>query len=411
MNILFVHANFPGPYAGLALALAASGHRIVALSALAAPPGLDPAIQVVRFAIQRASAKDLHPWVSEIEAKTIRGEASAQAMLAVGRAGFTPDVIVASSAFGEAMFAKDVFPGALLILSTEFHHTPRGLDAGFDNEFQKPSLAIDASTRLKSALNLMSLDAMDWGIAPTHWQRSTIPATFHSKITVIHEGIDTAVFRPDPSASMRLGRNNHLVRAGDEVVSFVSRTLDPYRGFHIFMRALPDVLRQRPQSIALIVGGKGISFPPGLPDRSNFDRIMDEVKGELDLSRVFFLGRVSSQVLQTVLQVSKVHVALSYPAATSRSLIEAMSAGALVVGSQTPPVQELVSHAKNGILVNFFDVHEFTTAVVYGLSGPVGMQGLRHQARADVVQRYDLKSICLPRQMALISGLGGRRKK
>jgi len=166
-------------------------------------------------------------------------------------------------------------------------YAAQGLDFDFDPEFHRDDLARRARLRAKNAHLLMALADMDWGICPTEFQRSTVPPEFHARTCVIFDGIDTAVVRPDPGASVTVG--GRTLRAGDEVLTFVNRNLEPYRGYHVFMRALPEILRQRPDATVLVVGGDGVSYGASAPEGKNWKQIFfDEVKDRIDPARVHF---------------------------------------------------------------------------------------------------------------------------
>jgi glycosyltransferase involved in cell wall biosynthesis len=197
--------------------------------------------------------------------------------------------------------------------------------------------------------------------------------------------------------------NGRTLRAGDEVITFVNRNLEPYRGYHVFMRALPEMLRCRPDAVALIVGADGVSYGAAAPHGKTWKQIfLDEVKDRLDTSRVFFLGRLAYADYLKVLQVSACHVYLTYPFVLGWSCIEALSAGCLVVGSRTRPVEEVIEHERNGLLVDFFDVAGLADTVVHCLARREHYAHLRAAARETAVQRYDLATICLPEQLRLI---------
>ncbi|HET9664657.1 MAG TPA: glycosyltransferase, partial [Burkholderiales bacterium] len=260
----------------------------------------------------------------------------------------------------------------------------------------------------KNAHMLLTLTSMDWGVCPTQFQRNTMPRAYHDRICVIFDGIDTGAVRPDPAASVTI--NGRTLRAGDEVLTFVNRNLEPYRGYHVFMRALPEILKRRPNAIALIVGGDEVSYGAAAPEGKTWKQIFfDEVKARLDPGRVFFLGRIPYASYLAVLQVSRCHVYLTYPFVLGWSCIEAMSAGCLVVGSRTPPVEEVIEHGKNGLLADFFDAAALAETVVEGLARPEHHAPLRNAARETAIERYDLKSMCLPQQIALIERLGNAR--
>jgi glycosyltransferase involved in cell wall biosynthesis len=192
------------------------------------------------------------------------------------------------------------------------------------------------------------------------------------------------------------------LRPGDEVVTFVSRDLEPYRGYHVFMRALPRILERRPNARAVIVGGSKVSYGPAPRGGTSWrDIFLDEVRDRLDADRVHFVGRVPHRALLDLLRVSAAHVYLTYPFVLSWSMLEAMSAGALVIGSRTPPVEEVITHGRNGILCDFFDPNGIADAVVDALAHPARYQPLRDAGRRTIVERFDLQHVCLPAWLAL----------
>jgi glycosyltransferase involved in cell wall biosynthesis len=404
MNILFVHQAFPGQYLHLAPALAARGHHVVALAANECPSL--PGVRAFRYAINRTSTPGVHPWAAGFEAKMIRGEAVARAAQELKARGFHPDVICAHPGWGEPLFLKEVWPQARLLCLWEFHYQPQGTDVGFDPEFADTGLDMAAEVHVKNASNLLALEQADWGVAPTAWQRDRFPAWARESISVIHEGIDTAMVAPDALASIQLASGQEL-RAGEEVVTFVSRQLEPYRGYHCFMRALPEILRRRPQAQVVIVGGAGVSYGRAAPAGRTWKQIfLDEVSRHVDPNRVHFTGQIPYPAFVRLMQISAVHVYLTYPFILSWSMLEAMSAGALVVGSRTPPVEEVLRDGENGLLVDFFDVQALAERVAGVLAEPAKYTHLRIRARADAVARYDLRTQCLPRQVALVEQVG-----
>lgn len=402
MKLLFVHQNFPGQFKHLAPHFARAGHRVQALGIDGA--GL-PGIEMQRYKPGRSTSRDAHPWAQEFETKVIRGEACAAAAQQLKAQGFMPEVIVANPGWGESLFLKDVWPQAKMLALIEFFYGARGLDFDFDPEFHRDELARYARLRAKNAHLLMALADMDWGLCPTEFQRSTVPAEFRAKTSVIFDGIDTDIVRPDASATVRV--NGRTLRAGDEVLTFINRNLEPYRGYHVFMRALPEVLRQRPKAVVLLVGGDGVSYGASAPEGKTWKQIfLDEVKERIDASRVFFLGRVPYADYLRVLQVSRCHVYLSYPFVLGWSCVEALAAGCLVVGSRTPPVEEAIEHGRNGLLVDFFDTAALAGTVVDCLAHPARFAALRTRARTTAIARYDLATVCLPQQVRLVNRLG-----
>ncbi len=262
--------------------------------------------------------------------------------------------------------------------------------------------------RTKNVGNLMGLDSVDFGICPTAWQKSVYPQRYHSMLEVIHEGIDTAAVISDSNARLVLPGCDVELRAGDEVVTYVARNLEPYRGFPSFIRSLPEVLRQRPNAHVLIVGGDSVSYGSSLPDGQTFKRqLLQELGTSLDLRRIHFLGKVPYSIYLRVLQVSMVHVYLTYPFVLSWSMLEAMSAECLVLGSKTAPVEEVIRDGENGLLVDFFSPQEIAGRVIEALRDAPGFVPIRKNARQTIIEKYDLKTICLPQQIKLLETARG----
>lgn len=399
MKILFIHQNFPAQFKHLAPALAAAGHQVTALGINQGRPL--PGVRYLRYQPKRKPTPNVHPWVADIETKTIRGEACAMAALSMKKQGYTPDVVYSHPGWGETLFIKDIWPSARLVSFFEFYYRMFS-DTGFDPEFPKAPFD-EMRIRMKNAANLLSLESCDVGICPTLWQKSVHPTDFHPKLQVVFDGIDTEQIKPNANASLTMGRQQLRLTRGDEIITFVNRNLEPYRGWHVFARTLPAILRRRPKARVLIVGGDGVSYGVRPKDGVSYrQRYWTEVAGRVDRSRVHFLGKLPYDQFISVLQLSSVHVYLTYPFVLSWSMLEAMSTGAVVIGSRTPPVQEVIQDGENGLLVDFFDQAGIADAIDRVLDSPDRMQPIRDAARKTVVDRYDLKSVCLPRQLELV---------
>ena len=408
MNILFIHQNFPGQFKFLAPRLAQLGHRVIAMTMQANASQTWQGIEVRSYQAGRSTTPNVHPWVSDLETKTIRGEACYLAALQLKQQGFEPDVVIAHPGWGESLFLKEVWPKTKLAIYCEFFYHPDGADVGFDPEFPVTNVGDACRLRLKNVNNLLHFDIADAGISPTHWQASTFPEPFRSRIAVIHDGIDTDALAPNPSVGLTLNSSLNLTRQ-DEVITFVNRNLEPYRGYHIFMRALPALLKQRPKARVLIVGGDGVSYGAAPAQGQKWKEIFaSEVRPhmqESEWSRVHFLGNLPYNQFIPVLQLSTVHVYLTYPFVLSWSLLEAMSLGCSIVASDTAPLREAITQDETGRLVDFFSTDALVSSVVSLLEDPEARARLGQTARAFAQKHYDLKRVCLPEQLKWVEAL------
>ncbi|AWK90205.1 glycosyltransferase family 4 protein [Azospirillum thermophilum] len=403
MNYLFVHQNFPGQYQHIVQHLAAQpGNRVVFISQ--ENPVQIPNVERVVYQPFRTPRPTTHHYIQELEQAVVFGQSVFEACRKLKNDGFRPDIMIGHNGWGETLYMKDVWPDVPLLAYFEFFYHLHGADIGFD-----PSLPVTPNdgprVRTKNVINTLGFAAADWGQAPTRWQWSLYPDYMRARISVIHEGVDTAIVRPEPEAWIRLP-NGTTLTPRDEVITYVARNLEPYRGFHVFMRALPGILKRRPRAQVLIVGGDEVSYGQQAPDGRSFREIMlEEVGRGIDRERVHFLGKVPYGTFLTLLRVSSAHIYLTYPFVLSWSFLEAMATGCLVIGSATAPVQEVIRDRENGLLVDFFDGAALADRIDEALSHPDRMQDIRERARRTVVENYDLHTVTLPRHMALMDDL------
>ncbi len=406
MRTLLIHQNFPGQYRYLAPALARQkGAQVVALGdkTNVRDPGIAN-LKVIGYESPRGATPQTHHYIRGLEGGIRRGQNVARVGITLRDQGFTPDVVVVHPGWGDALFLRDVWPDTRIINYFEFYYRTSGFDVGFDTEFEN---TVDDRLRLrmKNALNLFALDDGDWGLSPTHFQRSAFPDKYRSRISVIFDGVDTERIAPLPDGTdiaLTLPDGRKLTPQ-DEVLSFVNRNLEPYRGYHRFMRALPELQKRRPKLHCVLIGGDEVSYGRAAPDGTTHKQVyLDEVKDRLDMDRLHFLGRVPYEQFLTVLHVARAHLYLTYPFVLSWSLIEAMSLGKAIAGSRTGPVMEAIEHEKTGLLFDFFDQEGLIDSVERLLDDEELRRALGAAARADAVARYDLKSKCLPAQLELL---------
>jgi len=403
MKVLFVHQNFPAQFKHLAPALLKLGHdvQVLAINKNPIPAG----VSVTYYKPLRSNAPKIHPWLLDMESKVIRAEAAFHAALKLRDSGFNPDVIIAHPGWGESWFLKDVWPNARLGLYAELYYQISKSDIDFDAEFSKPHVAEACRLRLKNASHDLQFALADELLSPTEFQRSTFPQHLQEKITVIHDGVDTKHLQPNPDARLQLN-NSLLLTKENEIITFVNRNLEPMRGYHIFMRALPDILQQRPHTRVIIVGGEDVSYGSKPPEGHTWKTLfLNEVREQLDMSRVHFVGKIAYHNFIKLLQISTVHVYLTYPFVLSWSLLEAMSVGCAIVASDTSPVQEVITHNETGRLVDFFDTKNLAGQVVNLLQNPTERERLGMAARNYAIKHYDLQTLCLPEQLKWVSRL------
>jgi len=402
MKILFVHQNFPGQYLHLARHLGAiKGNQVVFITQRTDADL--PGVRKITYKPAREVTRGIHHYLRETEAGVLNAQNVARAAMKLKDEGFVPDVMLAHNGWGELWYLKEVFPDTPLIGYFEFFYRLHGSDVGFE---PGPPLIFDVGPRIrtKNIGNLLALDTVDYGQSPTKWQKSQYPQEYQSKLHIVHEGINTHIVMPDKAARFSIPDTEIELSTDDEVVTYVARNLEPYRGFPSFMRSLPAVLAQRPDARVLVVGGDETSYGPKPPDGKTFRAMLLEELGDtIDLKRVHFLGKVPYSWFVKILQVSTVHVYLTYPFVLSWSMLEAMSAGCVIVGSRTQPVEEVITDGQNGLLVDIFSPEEIAKRVVEVLADRNAYSAIRQNARQTIVENYDLRTICLPAQLRLLN--------
>ncbi len=412
MNFLFVHQNFPGQYLHILRSLQEdnnvhdAAHEIVFMT----EPNNNNLVGIrkVTYARPPKSADSVHRDAGDFDVAMRRAEAAATGAYKLKMLGFTPDIIIGHHGWGELLNLADVFPGVPMLGYFEFYYRTENADVNCDPEFP---LAPDrfGGVRAKNAVNLLALALQQHGQVPTRWQLSTYPEWARGRMHLLAEGVDLAVCRPDPAAfgkTLEIGEMRVLPE--QKLLTYVARNLEPYRGFHSFMRALPAILTARPEVVVSVVGGDEISYGAAHPNGPWREVMLGELRGRLDLSRIHFLGKIPYDDHLKLLQRSDAHVYLSYPFVASWSLREALACGCVVVGGDTPTVTEFVRHNENGMIVPFLDSAAIAQMVLRVLDDDRLTARLRANARADAEKRLDLNAY-LARYRALIEQVAGKK--
>ncbi|MDJ0598424.1 MAG: glycosyltransferase family 4 protein [Crocosphaera sp.] len=387
MNILFLHPNFPAQFRHVATILAKNPKNKVVFGTKR-KEGSIPGVFKAIYTPSRQARPETHHYVRTLENAVLQGQAVYRLTDQLKRENFIPDVVYGHSGWGPTLFIKDIFPKAELLCFFEWFYHAHGTDADFDPK--EPLTADDeARIRIKNTPILTDLYSCDRGLSPTHWQRQQFPPEFHHKITVRHDGIDTQYFQPKPGAKLHLKDKKLDLSEVDEIVTYVARGMEPYRGFPQFMEAVSILLKKRPHCHVVIVGEDRVAYGRSLPNGKTYKQLMLETF-DYDLSRLHFTGSLPYAQYLQVIQASSVHVYLTRPFVLSWSMLEVMSTGGLVLGSKTPPVEEVIEDGVNGLLVDFFAIDRIVERIEEVLDHPDKMTNLRVKARETIQEKYDL---------------------
>lgn len=400
MKILFIHPNMPGQFKHLARIYAQDPNNTVVF--LTKPKDLEiPNVIKVEYKVDRDCLPDIHRYLIPFERAVIHAQEVWRVCKKMKESGFVPDVICGHLGWGDGLFLKDIYPNTPILAYAEFFYEGDGADM----EFVNPGGVLDddkARVRMKNALHLFNLTYSEWMITPTYFQRDRHPKDFWHRISVLHDGIDTDAVKPNPQATINLS-NGVKLSAKDEVVTYISRNFEDYRGFPQFVKAVEMIHARRPNAQILMVGADGVSYgkmPKGI--KNYRDHLLSQIK--YDKNRLHFLGTLPYNDMLRVLQISQAHIYLTVPFVLSWSMLEALSSGCLVIGSNTEPVLEVLRHNENGLVVDFHTPSEIADAVDAIFAHPTRMQHLRDGARATVMNHFALNKT-LPLQMRLINEL------
>ena len=410
MKFLFVHQGFPGQYRHIVRALAAQrSHQIVALGIEPLAEPIPEGVQYIRYPLDRGTSPSIHPWAAETETKIIRGESCARVAYQLRAQGFFPDIICAHPGWGESLFLKDIWPHCPILCYQEFYYRSQNSDYDFDPEIQgQPGWEDLAKVRMKTVNTLLNLESSDWNVTPTIFQKSTFPKKFSDFISVIHDGIDTHLTNSIPLNAFSLP-DGTVLAPGDPIVTFVNRCVEPYRGCHTFIRAIPLIQKLNPRARLVIIGDlNGVSYGR-MPSKHPrwCDQFLAEIEGLYDPSRVHFVGRLSYSHFLSILRLSQCHVYFTVPFVLSWSLLEAMSMELPIVASRTLPVEELIQDGSNGLLVDFFSPQDLADAISEVLRNRNNALCLGRSAKTLIYEKYSLEK-CVPLHLNLIHSVASR---
>lgn len=399
MKILFMHNNFPGQYRRITSFLAKK--KSVKMFATTLETNSQKyAIKDVRYKPHRAVTKNIHPAVVSTEQAVLMGQSAFKSLLGVRKKGFRPDIILSHSGWGANMFLKDIFPQSKLLTYYEWYYYSRNSDGDFlsKNPYDPNG---QMRIRMKNTPILQDLAAMDWGQSPTYFQHSKLPKIFQKNVSVLHDGVDTRFFAPEDDVSVQIG--DVTLSAEDEVITYVARGMEPYRGFPQFMETVSKLQKLRPNLHVVMLGNDRVAYGSTRSDGKTYKEwAMEEF--DFDMKRLHMPGLQPLETFKKLMQITSAHVYLTVPFVLSWSLMEAMSTGALIVGSDTDPVREVITDGENGVMVDFFDTDALVSKLCHILDNKAEYHPLKERARATILERYAAEDL-LPQYWQLIQSV------
>jgi glycosyltransferase involved in cell wall biosynthesis len=404
-RILFAHKNFPAQFGAFGEWLAEQGWEVAVLTQRAGAS--HPAMRVITCTDHRAPSEATHRYVRPFETSVITGQAFARAAVELGR-DFTPDLVMPHAGWGVGIFLKDVWPQAAVVPYFEWYYSwPYPDRTPYDADVADP-LEARARNRVRNAPIWADFSAADRALCPTRFQAAQFPALFREKLTVMHDGVDTELHSPGDGGREILARWGVPEEA--EVLTSITRGMEPHRGFPETMRAIARLQKSRPKLHALIGGEDRVAYGAALPEGDSWkSRMLAEL--DLDLGRIHFTGLLSRRDMVEVMRASDVHVYLTVPFVLSWSLLDAMATGCLIVASDTAPVREFMTDGRTGLLVPPGDPEALAARIAAALDAPAGYRRLRAAARAGIVEALDARRVIWPKKRAwLLAAAGGAEK-
>lgn len=405
MKLLFIHQGFPGQYVHIVEELTRDQNNSIIALGLSDYKSNKKNLTYIKYGLNRTNAEGLHPWLLDLESKVIRGEACAKIAEQLRFKGFIPDIICGHPGWGELLFINDIWPEVPILHYQEFYYNEENSDSDFDPEFRSKIVWQDkARTLLKTVNPQINLEKSTWSVTPTNFQKSTFPVEKQKRISVIHDGIDIDRSKPGKKTKTLSLPNGDKITSDSPLITFVNRSLEPYRGCHTFIRSIPKLQKKIEGCKILIIGAtKGVSYGAKCPEGGEWtDKFFREIEGKYNPSDVYLLGTIDHESFTSIIQRSNVHIYLTYPFVLSWSLLEAMACATPIIGSKTKPVMELIEHKKNGLLVDFFDTDAISDSAESLIRDKKLATCLGNNARQTIKDKYELKK-CVANQIKLIN--------
>ncbi|MDR1660402.1 MAG: glycosyltransferase [Desulfovibrio sp.] len=391
MRILFLHKTFPGSFRLLVHSFGAQPENTILFLSEAGQKSARANVRRLRLAPPlKHTTHD--PVESDLVLRYRRAARAGNALLLLSKDGYAPDLICASSSMPGSLFVRDIFPDAFYAIEADWFYT-RGQQTFFNHDIAPAEFA---PARIRNLWEYNALGDCDFAFTSSVWQKSHYPDFLAEKLHVVHHGINTAFFSSTPPESFVDEATRLNLANVAEIVSFSGPYWDASRGFTQFLQAVPQILAARPNCHILMLW----------PDRRSKLRQNGEsarreemekhrqVLADVPLSaearsRVHLLGVRPLSKYRQMLRASTVHVYLTAPHALSTGFLEAMACGALVVGSDTAPVKEVLEHGKNGFLCDCAKPESIAETVAGVLERAPKLAFMREEAKQIVAQEYN----------------------
>lgn len=397
LNILFIHPNFPGQFKALINSLVS--HKNVRLAFITTRQDAEQrGVIIKKYAAPERQVDGVHKYLRTLNQDMNGAQEITKAAIELAREGFVATAVVGHIGWAGLMFMREVFPDAKLIGYTEWYFKWQNSWEHFSGE--KLNMDQKISTRMLNATSVLGIEALDACVTPTHWQRSVFPKMYQRNMHVIHEGIDTNTCEPQARRTLFVPGCLKPLSPELKLVTYVSRAMEPARGFFTFMDAAARLAKLDPEVQFVIVGRPHAAYSGSTGDGPTYKEQAIE-KYDVDMSRMHFCGKLQYDDYLQVLKNSSVHVHFSMPYTLSWSALEAMACGCAMVGSSNAPVNEAIEHDVNGRLVNFFDAEGLVREVQDLLADRNEAERLGLAARETVLSRYE-SADCVNQWKALI---------
>jgi len=396
MKIIFIHRNFPAQFRHLVSKLLENPDNDIFFITNNKKHS-QYGVKKIVYEPTRNINPDNHHYLKFNEDCILHGQAVAKVLLELKK-HIKPDIIYAH-AWGVDMFVKDIFPDTPLVCYYEWFYNSFGSDVDFVSNGKIP-VDNQCKIRVKNSPLLISLYSSDYGITPTLWQLKQFPEIFRSKISVIHDGINTDIFCPSLNTKLVIPSKKLDLSDSEEIVTFATRGMEPYRGFPQFMEAAYIIQKRRPKCHIVVAGDDRVCYGSSRSDGRTYKQYMLD-KFEFDNSRLHFTGSLPYSEYIRLLQCTNAHVYLTYPFVLSWSVLEAMSCGCPIVASDTPPVKEIIQDRINGFLADFFSPDEIADKIEEVLDNKGDLRDIKQNARNTIIQNYNLSEL-LPRHIEML---------